>query len=104
MELQVRARKRHPSQPSPGGSRKAEQLVKERRQLKKQWRTPSEEKKEGINLLLAEIKNWLSALRRIENLRRRRRKKEQTRSSIFKDPFKFVKALSQWRKVANSQH
>ena len=69
-----------------------ERLVKERRQLKKQWRKAPEEEKEGINLLQAEIKNRLSTLRRAENLRRRKRK-EHARSSYFKDPFKFVKSL-----------
>ena len=70
-----------------------ERLVKERRQLKKQWRKAPEEEKEGINLLQAEIKNRLSTLRRAENLRRRRKRKEHARSSFFKDPFKFVKSL-----------
>ena len=40
-----------------------ERLVKERRGLKKQWRKAPEEEKEGINVLQAEIKNRLSALR-----------------------------------------
>lgn len=70
-----------------------ERLVKERRQLKKQWRKAPEEEKEGINLLQDEIKARLAVLRRAENLRRRRKKKEQARSNFFKDPFKFVKGL-----------
>lgn len=53
-----------------------EQLVKERRPLKKQWRKAPEEEKEGIDVLQTEIKNRLSVLRRAENLRKRRRKKE----------------------------
>ncbi|KAK7886737.1 hypothetical protein WMY93_026358 [Mugilogobius chulae] len=70
-----------------------EQLVKARRQLKKQWRKASEEEKDGINVLQAEIKNRLSILRRAEHLRRKRRKKEQVRTRFFNDPFRFLKSL-----------
>ena len=70
-----------------------ERLVKERRLLKKQWRKAREEEKEGINLLQAEITSRLSNLRRAENLKRRRKRKEHARSSFFKDPFTFVKSL-----------
>ncbi|KAK0156142.1 hypothetical protein N1851_000565 [Merluccius polli] len=68
-------------------------LVKERRQLKKQWRKATEEEKEGINLLQGEIQSRLAALRRAENLLRKHRRKEQTRSRFYKDPFKFVKSI-----------
>ena len=61
--------------------------------MKKQWRKDLEEEKEEINLLQAEITSRLSTLRRAENLRRRRKRKEHARSSFFKDPFKFVKSL-----------
>ncbi|KAK0136753.1 Retrovirus-related Pol polyprotein from type-2 retrotransposable element R2DM [Merluccius polli] len=80
-----------------------ERLVKERRGLKKQWRKAPEEEKEGINVLQAEIKNRLSALRRAENLRKRRKKKERARSNFFKDPFKFVKGLFTKEKSGNLQ-
>ncbi|XP_035862163.1 uncharacterized protein LOC118496075 [Sander lucioperca] len=70
-----------------------DRLVKERRQLKKQWRKATEEEKEGINLLQEEIQSRLATLRRAENLLRKRRRKEQTRSRFYKDPFKFVKSL-----------
>lgn len=70
-----------------------DRLVKERRQLKKQWRKATEEEKEGINLLQVEIQCRLATLRRAENLRKRRRRKEQTRACFFKDPFKYVKSL-----------
>ncbi|KAI5086482.1 hypothetical protein C0J45_23354, partial [Silurus meridionalis] len=71
-----------------------DRLVKERRQLKKQWRKAIEEEKEGINLLQEEIRGRLATLRRAENFLRKRRRKEQTRSRFYKDPFKFVKTLS----------
>ena len=70
-----------------------DRLVKERRQLKKQWRKATEEEKEGINVLQEEIQSRLSTLRRAENLLKKRRRKEQTRSRFYKDPFKFVKSL-----------
>lgn len=68
-------------------------LVKERRQLKKQRRKATEEEKEGINMQQEEIQSRLAALRRAENLLKKRRRKEQTRSRFYKDPFKFVKNL-----------
>ncbi len=90
------AEKRKKASSTPAKSRRQqeiERLVKERRQLKKQWRKTPEEEEEGINQLQAEIKNRLSTLRRAENLRRRRKMKEQARSNFFKDPYKFAKSL-----------
>ncbi|KAL0199484.1 hypothetical protein M9458_008024, partial [Cirrhinus mrigala] len=86
-------KKTSPTQTKSRRQQEIERLVKERRQLKKQWRKAPEEEKEGINLLQAEIKNRLATLRRAENLRRRRKKKEQERSNFFKDPYKFAKKL-----------
>lgn len=68
-------------------------IVKERRQLKKQWGKAIEEEKECINLLQKEIQGRLAALRRAENLLRKRIRKEQTRSRFYKDPFKYVTSL-----------
>lgn len=68
-------------------------LVKERRLLKKQWRKAFEEEKDGINVLQAEIKSRLVTLRRAEYLRKRCRKKEQSRAKFFSDPFRFTKGL-----------
>ncbi|KAK0141132.1 hypothetical protein N1851_021873 [Merluccius polli] len=70
-----------------------DRLVKERRQLKKHWRKATEEEKESINLLQGEIQSRLATLRRAENLLRKCRRKEQTRSRFYKDPFKFVKSI-----------
>lgn len=72
---------------------KIKRLVKERRQLKNFWRKCLEEEKEGINLPLEEIRNCLSSLSRAENMRRRHKAKEKTRSNFFKDPFKFVESF-----------
>ena len=54
-------------------------LVQEKRQLRKRWKKASGVKKEGINVLQADIKTYLASLRRTENLHKLRRKKEQTR-------------------------
>lgn len=44
-------------------------------------------------MLQVEIKNQLVSLRRAENLRKRCRKKDQTRSRFFNDPYRFMKNL-----------
>lgn len=41
----------------------------------------------------ADIRGRLATLRRAQNLVRKQRKKEQTRTSFQKDPFKFAKGL-----------
>ena len=87
---------KRPTLSSPTKSRRQteiDRLVKERRQLKKQWRKATEEEKEGINVLQEEIQSRLTTLRRAENLLKKRRRKEQTRTRFYKDPFKFVKNL-----------
>lgn len=70
-----------------------ERLVKERRQLRKQWKKASDAEREGLQLLQGEIKTRLTTLRKAENLRKLRKKKERTRTQFFKNPFKFVKDL-----------
>lgn len=72
------------------GNRSAGQ---ERRLLKKRWRKATEEEKEGINVLQAEIKNRLVSLSRAEDLRKRCRKKDQMRSRFFNDPYMFMRNL-----------
>ena len=65
-----------------------DRLIRERRQLKKQWRKQK-------------IKSRLTTLRRAENLRKSRKKRERARSRFFKDPFKFVKTLFTKEKGGN---
>ncbi|KAE8301041.1 hypothetical protein D5F01_LYC01192 [Larimichthys crocea] len=82
--------------PTPPVSRRQQEikrLVQERRQLRKLWKKASEVEKEGISTLQADIKTRPVSLRRAENLWKRRRKKEQTRTRFYKDPFKFLKTL-----------
>ncbi len=54
-------------------------LVKERRQLKKQWRKAAEEEKKGINILQAKVKDQLSTLRTEE---RKRLQKKRVRPDL----------------------
>jgi len=42
-------------------------LVKERRNLRKQWKGATEEEREGINVLQEELRNRLAVLRRAES-------------------------------------
>ncbi|KAJ8414647.1 hypothetical protein AAFF_G00038490 [Aldrovandia affinis] len=82
--------------PTPAKSRRQqeiERLVRERRQLRKQWKKASDAEREGLTLLQGDIKCRLAILRRTENLRKPRRKKEHTRTQFYKNPFKFVKDL-----------
>ncbi|TWW81790.1 hypothetical protein D4764_01G0016050 [Takifugu flavidus] len=79
----------------PAKSRRQQEieiLVKERRQLRKQWKKASDAEREGLQLLQGESKSRLATLRNAENLRKLR-KKEHTRTQFFKNPFKFVKDL-----------
>ena len=70
-----------------------ESLVRERRQLRKQWKKASDTEREGLMLLQADIKCRLATLRRAENLRKLRKKKEHSRTRFYKNPFKFLKDL-----------
>lgn len=49
--------------------------------------------KKIISTLQADIKIHLASLGRAENLQKQRRKKEQTRTWFYKDPFNFLKTL-----------
>ena len=68
-----------PVVPSKSGRQKEiDRLIRDRRQLKKQWRKITEEEREGINVLQTEIRGRLATMRRAENLVKKRRKKEWT--------------------------
>ncbi|CAK6982434.1 hypothetical protein F2P79_011962, partial [Scomber scombrus] len=88
----VKAEKRS-SGPKQKGRRKREmeQLVK--RRLQKQWRTASEEEREGLKPLWEEVKKSLASLQRAERIRKRRRRKEKERSNFFKNTFKDARQL-----------
>ena len=90
------ARRSDKATPPPAKSRRQqemERLVRERRQLRKQWKKASDAEREGLMLLQGDIKCRLATLRRAENKRKLRKKKEHTRTRFYKNPFKFVKDL-----------
>ena len=60
-----------------------DRLVKERRQLKKQWRKATEEEKEGINVLQEEIQSRLATLRRAENLLKKTQKEGANKITLL---------------------
>ena len=65
--------------------------MKERRQLRKQWKKATEEEKQGINLFQELLRGRLRALRRAEHLQKKRKRKERVRTSFYRDTF--VKVL-----------
>lgn len=77
-----------------------EHLVRERWLRKKQWKKPLAEEKECINLLQEKIRSRLASVRRAENLGRKRRRKEQTRTCFYKDLF--TKEISGSLRVSNA--
>ncbi|KAJ8410484.1 hypothetical protein AAFF_G00193880 [Aldrovandia affinis] len=78
-----------------------QRLVKQRRDLRKQWKRASVEERVGIDLLQTDLKGRLGRLRRAENLRTRRKRKERARTTFYKDPFRFVKGLFTKEKSSN---
>lgn len=59
-----------------------EELVRNRRQLRKRWRKATTEEKEGLKLTWDDLKQRLAKPRQTERIRRRRKQKEKTRSSM----------------------
>lgn len=91
--FRVVAEKQKGSKQKGRREREFEQLVKRRRQLRKQWRKASKKEKEGLKLLWEEVKKNLASLRRAERIRKRRRRKEKERSNFFKNSFKHARQL-----------
>jgi len=63
-----------------------EKLVKERRNLRKQWKRATQEEREGINVLQEELRSMLAILKRAEYLRKQIKKKEYLRTSFYRGP------------------
>lgn len=70
-----------------------EQLVRDRRQLRQNWRKAAQDAKEALKELWDTLRQKLAKLRRVEMIRRRRKKREKERTSFFKDPFKDARQL-----------
>ena len=79
--------------PKSRRQQEVQRLVKERRDLRKQWKRALAEERVGINLLQTDLKGRLGRLQRAENLRIRRKRNERERTSFYKDPFRFVKGV-----------
>ena len=80
----VNTRKSNKATPAPDKSRRQqeiERLVRERRQLRKQWKKASDADRDGLMLLQGDIKSRLATLRSAENLRKLCKKKEHTRKT-----------------------
>lgn len=60
-----------------------ERLVKERRQLRKQWKKATDAEKAGLEALQNGIKQRLATLRRAECLRKQHKKKEQAKAHVL---------------------
>ncbi|XP_061105462.1 olfactory receptor 1F1-like [Conger conger] len=91
----VNIRRSDKATPAPAKSRRQQEIERlvektsrERRQLRKQWKKVSDAERDGLMLLQGDIKCRLATLRRAENLRKLRKRKEHTRTWFYKNPFK----------------
>ncbi len=94
--FRVHERRNNKTTPAPTKSRRQqeiERLVREKRQLRKQWKKASNPMRDGLMLLQGDMKSSLATLRRAENLRKLRKRKEHTRTRFYKNPFKLIKDL-----------
>lgn len=92
----IKATGKHKASLTPPMSRRQKEiklLVRERRELSKRWKKAPPEEKVGIDFLQMDLKVRLGRLRRAENLRTRRKRKEKARTAFYSDPFRFVKGL-----------
>ncbi|XP_058614749.1 uncharacterized protein LOC131529194 [Onychostoma macrolepis] len=74
------------------------QLVKEHCLVRKAWRKAVDHEKEGLKNLWGQIRAKLTNLRRMERIRKRKRRKEKARSSFFQDPFRYARNLLEEKK------
>nr|XP_061841449.1 sodium- and chloride-dependent neutral and basic amino acid transporter B(0+)-like [Nerophis lumbriciformis] len=79
--------------PKSRREKEIDDLVANRRQLRKVWRKAEESEKEGLKALWDEIKRRLTNLPRAERIRRRRKRKEKERSRFFRNPFRHARGL-----------
>ncbi|CAJ1066597.1 olfactory receptor 6N2-like protein [Xyrichtys novacula] len=78
------AKKKQPTAPRKGRREKdIEQLVRDRRKLRWNWRKATSEEKIGLKELWDELRQKLARLRRVERIRRRRKKREKERTSFL---------------------
>uniref|UniRef100_A0A3B1JJ67 Reverse transcriptase domain-containing protein n=1 Tax=Astyanax mexicanus TaxID=7994 RepID=A0A3B1JJ67_ASTMX len=85
------AEKRAPAPRQKGRrERGIEELIANRRELRKRWRKAAPEEWEGLKLLWSDLKQRLGKLRRAERIRKRRQRKEKERRDFYRDPFKYA--------------
>lgn len=84
---------RQPQQQPNRREKEIRRLRGEIKGLNKLFKTSSTPEKEGIKDLTSKLREQLCKLRRAENLRKQRRKKEKWRAQFVKDPYSFTKAL-----------
>ena len=94
-EFGTQERKR-PEKKVGGKSRrgkKMEQLRKEKRELKKQWKEAPPEEKEGLNVLHEELKRKCRVVQRQVRRCARRRESRRNREQFIKNPYQAAKKL-----------
>lgn len=74
-------------------AKEMQSLRKQIKSLSKRFREATEGEKVGIKDLTATLRDWLRRLRKAENIRKERKKKEAKRALFIKDPYRFTKGL-----------
>ena len=69
------------------------QLREQHRNLKKQWKEAREEEKEGLLVLMDDIRKKIKAISRAEYERKKRRDKRKKREQFIHNPYAFTKQL-----------
>jgi len=68
-------------------------LRSQHRTLKKQWSEAPNEEKEGLLILMDDLRKKIQAISRAEYERKKRQEKRQKREKFLKDPYGFTKSL-----------
>ncbi len=89
----VEPRKQSPA-PTPSRRQKEiSRLRRELRSLRQRWKVAEVEERPGLEELRENVRTKLSALRRAEAQRVKRKKRDKARRSFFENPHKFTKKL-----------
>jgi hypothetical protein len=68
-------------------------LKKEKKELRKRWRTSEEQEKVGIGILIKELQQRLMSLMRAERLRNKKVEKRKANDGFIKNPYGYAKGL-----------
>lgn len=91
--LEKRGSKKPGSAYSSKREQKISEIRKELKNLTKLWRQARVNEKQALNELREEHRTTLKSLRRAENNKKNRKKRQQRRTEFLRDPFKFMKKL-----------